>query len=279
MIRHAAVRSIDAFKDYLRPVGGSPNTSDILLDLYLALYDTLNDDDEEIRGLGAAVVSWILSTTTTCQPLTPLAAAFRFSTFLAQSYANSQHLFARAFLRIAGKGSDDNGPRRVSLGHKSEQTASITPFRDMLTIARKQDNSLFVEERQNLFMDDLREAEIWSRVLSLLSHDARDEALVAHLFAWVTEGLSDLTEMARIQFDGPLGLTSKPEVFALGMHLILAAGLVQHWATAGASQIDDEAVKGSLKDFMNAALKNSLHPTWIDRVRWLVEGKAWYTEY
>ncbi len=53
MARFAAVLSINAFKTILRPDTGLPNTSGALLTVYLALYDTLNDDDEEVRDFGA----------------------------------------------------------------------------------------------------------------------------------------------------------------------------------------------------------------------------------
>lgn len=269
--RHAAVRSIKAFKEILRPDAGLPSTNNALLPVYLALYDTLNDDDEEIRDIGAEIVSWILSTTSTRFPsgsLIPPAARDRFSTFLAQNYSELANLFTEALFRLTVQTKEDNCPENT----KSATAGLFAPVQDRLVSARKEDISLFMEEKQNLFEDEVREAETWSRVLKQLSESAYDEKAAAEFSEWVVKGIEALTNIAKSEVDGPLGWTSKPEVFTLGMQVILGAGVLQHWSKAGGVGAADACVSGRLEELRDAGRKSFLHERWIDSIELVLEG-------
>ncbi|KAI9870465.1 MAG: hypothetical protein M1830_004221, partial [Pleopsidium flavum] len=155
--RYAAVSSVKAFKAVLRPMGGVPNTSSALLDVYLALYDTLNDDDEEVRDLGADIVSWIVSTTPLHYPsqsLVPLAASLRFSKFLANTYSTSSNLFVQATKRLIGQTEDHYCLDIIRSEDNAVKAMKIQSVHDLLISARTEDTSLFVQEKQNLFIDE-----------------------------------------------------------------------------------------------------------------------------
>jgi len=271
--RHAAVRSIKAFNEILRPDARLPNTNNAVLPVYLALYDTLNDDDEEIRDIGADIVSWTLSTTSTRFPsgsLIPPAARYRFSTFLAQNYSESANLFIEALFRLTVQTKEDNCPENT----KSATAVLFTPVHDRLVSARTEDFSLFIEEKQNLFNDEVREAETWSRVLKQLAKSAYDEKAAAEFSDWVVEGINALTNIAKSEVDGMLGWTSKPEVFTLGMQVILGAGVVQHWSKTGVVGAADACVSGRLKKLRDAGRKSFLHERWIDSIELVLEGSS-----
>lgn len=271
MARFAAVLSINAFKTILRPDTGLPNTSGALLTVYLALYDTLNDDDEEVRDFGAGIVSWILSTTSTHIPSNSIvapAACHLLSVFLAHSYSGSANLAIHAICRLTGHTREDE----FMQSSNSATAVSFTPVHDLLASARTEDISLFVEEKQNLFIDEVREAETWSRVLTQLSKSAYDARVATEFLDWIVKGLDALTEVSNIEVDGPLGWTSKPEVFTLGMRIILGAGVVQHWSTAGVFGAADACVLERLEQLRDAGRKSFLHEMWIDSIGTILEG-------
>jgi len=260
---------MNAFKAVLRPVGGLPNTINALLDVYLALYDTLNDDDEEVRDLGADVVSWIISTTPLHYPsqsYVPLAASPQFSKFLAKSYSRSSNLFIRAIQRFTGQLEDRGHLSIVTKGYNAPTAIKLPPVHDLLISARIEDTSLFVQEKQNLFVDEVREAEIWSVALVLLSAAACDESIAADFLSWVIEGIATLTETAKSEIDGPLGWTSKPEVFTLGLRVIFGAGVLLRWEKAGIINGSGGSVLVGLEALKEAGRKTLLHEMWIDRI-------------
>lgn len=271
MARFAAVRSINAFKKILPPDAGLPYTSGALLTVYLALYDTLNDDDEEVRDLGADIVSWILSTTSThslSKSIVAPAACHLLSVFLAQSYSGSANLSIHAIRRLTGQTRENE----FIQSSNSATAVSFTPVHELLASARTEDISLFVEEKQNLFIDEVREAETWSRVLKQLSKSAYNQKVATEFSDWIVKGLDVLTEVSKIEVDGPLGWTSKPEVFTLGMRIILGAGVVQHWSTAGVVGAADTRVSERLEQLRDAGRKSFLHEMWIDSIGTILEG-------
>jgi hypothetical protein len=103
--------------------------------------------------------------------------------------------------------------------------------------AMEDDNSLFVEEEQNLFIDEVREAKLWSKIFEETALDTWNwqgadfdientwSQPHAALAAWVMEGLLALNALL-VKEDGPLGWTSKPTVFALATRLLLSANAI-----------------------------------------------------
>lgn len=96
-------------------------------------------------------------------------------------------------------------------------------------------NALFEEERQNLYIDDVREVGIWSKVLKSIT--GPEEGCLNSLGHWVLTGLRDLVKYLNdeVDFDGPLGRTSEPEVLILFVQVIELAGVLL--SLAGRQQV------------------------------------------
>lgn len=212
-IRYAAISSISS----LHHIWTMDNTS-VTLRLSLLVYDALNDDDDEIRDIAAHIATRIMlgkQYKTEMRDAVPLLASQRLTEYLARTYPESKVLCEEALRRLVGCGFD------------SELFGG--EFEDMLGRARKEDNSLFVQEKQNLFVDGNREAVMWSRVLRRVSANAVRRALARWFAMWVMDGIALLTTTARTGVDGPLGWTSKPDVFALGMRVVYGAEVLLDW--------------------------------------------------
>ncbi|EKJ75089.1 hypothetical protein NXS19_011936 [Fusarium pseudograminearum] len=179
----------------------------------LALYDSLNDDDDEIRDAGTAAVKSILG-----QALVPIEAANRLLSWLAQRFSNNLIFRQIIVSRIMG---DTRYP---------SPELNVIPVKDQLQEAMKFDDSLFVIEEQNLFVDEVRETQRWISVYESLEWDF-DSTLEA-LTTWTSAGL-EATQSLASQEDGPLGYASKPEVFAILSRVIrTSAALTRHHANA-----------------------------------------------
>lgn len=253
------------------------------------LYDTLNDDDTEIREKGASIVSWTLlqpepsgTAGSATSSLSPLAAKSRLLDFLIAHYNNSTALCHEAVGRLAGV--------RVELGRSvlshgmanttnAEAGHSNVGMRPMLLPslavslgeARKEDTALFSEEKQNLYIDEVQEACGWAIVITKLSSPSIERDLAHELEVWVMQGLAVLAEMAQAEVDGPLGWTTKPEVFTMGARIICAAGVLLHWASIGVAGVLEKDIREALQALHSAGGKNSLHGSWMQRIEELLQ--------
>ena len=191
-----------------------------MLEVYLVLYDTLNDDDEDVRDQGAATASTILSRagcrdleeSPICLSLSPPAAKRRLSEFVENQYHVSTALHERAIERLVGA-------RRLHVESRNQ----LPPVSQISAAARKPQTAVFVEEKQNLYIDHVREAETWAEVLTGLHADSWDIDVTSALHEWVAGGLSHFRELFEDQVDGPLGPTSNQDIFTLMMRVLLAA--------------------------------------------------------
>ncbi|KAI9792195.1 MAG: hypothetical protein M1816_002735 [Peltula sp. TS41687] len=269
--RKAAVQSLSAFKRVFRPSKSETNTNDHFLGAYLVLYDTLNDDDEELREMGASIVSYILSDPSKNSPdisLIPLSAGRRFSQWLSVQYNQSPYLCINATSRLTGApqiGTNMRPSPNFSLDH------SIS---SLLTNARKVNTTLFAEEKQNLFLNPVKEAETWSCILKQLSPSAVDANVAACLAEWTLQGLRALTATAEKEFDGPLGWTAKPEVFTLGMRVVLAAEVVRCWARKSVKGVLGKEVEitDALTRFVDVGCETAVHELWLERAERAIAG-------
>ncbi|PYH49144.1 THADA/TRM732 family protein [Aspergillus saccharolyticus JOP 1030-1] len=263
--RLAAVLSVSAFGRILRPAGKAPLTDKAFLDIYLVLYDMLNDDDEELRDLAAPTASWVLSYSSVSPSkavaLSPSNASELLSAFIAQSYHNSQRLRKKAVAYIVGSDS------RISTS-----AAQFVPVSTTLSNLRKESTILFEEEKQNLFIDDVREVDVWTTQLVRLKEAAYDQASIQALYTWVSEGLSCFGDVFAnpAEKDGLLGWASKPETFTLGVRLLGLATVAVSKDSAVSGLLGQERVT-ELKEKLQALLahgKTSLiHDDWISRIQ------------
>jgi hypothetical protein len=105
----------------------------------------------------------------------------------------------------------------------------------------KFDDSLFVIEEQNLFVDEVRETQRWISVYESLEWDSSDSTFEA-LTTWTSAGL-EATKSLASQEDGPLGYGSKPEVFAIMSRVIHAsAALTRHHTNANLRESIDRSL-------------------------------------
>ncbi|KAL2834612.1 putative death-receptor fusion protein-domain-containing protein [Aspergillus pseudoustus] len=221
--RYAAVTSIVAFAQAHRPSESQPRVDLGFLEIYLILYDLLNDDDEELRDIAAATASHILSYSSVSPSraviLSPLNASELFATFLADNYADSRVLSTKAVRYILGQ-----EPRIGDVSSGKGLTAVSTTVAEL----RKERTILFEEEKQNLFIEEVREADIWSGVLTRLRKDAFEKELLGEVFDWVSEGLACFSDVLGRQDgeDGMIGWLAKPEAYTLGVQLTSLAGVL-----------------------------------------------------
>ncbi|OJI86066.1 hypothetical protein ASPTUDRAFT_187482 [Aspergillus tubingensis CBS 134.48] len=267
--RLAAVSSVTAFARILRPAGSPPRTDSVLLEIYLVLYDMLNDDDEELRDLAASTASWVLSCSsvspTKAVALSPLNASELLSKFIAENYASSRLLCQRSMAYIA-----DQEPRL------SSATLKFVSFLGRLSELRKESTILFEEEKQNLFIDEVREVDVWSARLRQLNESSYDEGSLNALFNWVSNGLASLEEILakETERDGLLGWASKPETFTLGVRVFSVAGAVISQDSAASRLLSQEQVallKGKLQALLASGEASLLHDDWVSRIQAALE--------
>ncbi|KAJ5160900.1 uncharacterized protein N7482_007904 [Penicillium canariense] len=263
--RYAAVVSVHSFSTALRPADSSPRTDAALLDIYLVLYDMLNDDDEELRDIAASTASWVLSYSSvspnTAVALGPLNASGLLARFIADHYSDSMHFARRVIQYLTGQEPRISG---------SDNQTSLVPVSELVAEHCQESIVLFVEEKQNLFVDDVREVDIWSEVLLHLRKNAYPETLVRQISSWVSEGLQHLLALASQDAgkDGLLGWTSKPESFVLGVRVISIASSLgsQYFALPEALDAKQDTLRKQLQALLEAGKKASLHDNWLSRM-------------
>jgi hypothetical protein len=216
--RYAAVKALRSFYRNL-PSHLLPRDKCFLSSL-LALYDTLNDDDDDIRDVGAETVSSI-----TRKSLAPLAAREEIVKYLVFVNARTTSFVWSVVQRMTGNNESILESEVVSLKSAESQFSE----------ALLEDDALFVEEEQNLFVDEVREMKLWSNVLGELTQQSR-EALYERpassehskpleaLAMWTADGLATLNKT--LKADGPLGWTSKPSAFAASMRVLVCVNAV-----------------------------------------------------
>ena len=263
----------------LRQSGSEPSSSPSFLSIYICLYDILVDDDEEIRDHAALIVSWILSppepsdhqpATSSCS-FSPPAAKLNLLAFICTSYSHSEELYLEALRRLTSTEElkNSSGPTANYLysdnPSNERPTLHLEPVESMLSHARKEDNALFVEEKQNLYVDPVAEMEHWANVLA--AANAMCPFLATCLQSWVSSGLAVLIETADSEFDGPLGWSSKPSVFTLGMQVILAAQL---FVMTGDDEFGTADGRGEIRMLLGRLLevgrRIGLHGLWLRRI-------------
>ncbi|MCJ1478167.1 hypothetical protein MMC13_006843 [Lambiella insularis] len=268
--RLAAVSSLGYFKAALRPCHSKASFRPEFLRVYLAVYDTLLDDDEDVREKAAAVTSWILSNPTSPHDLagtrnitlSAVAAAEKLLEILQTLCKDSKPLFWETLRRMTGTSIDDPNDRIADDGNPMESRSLgwLTPVKDLLASAMKEDTSLFVEEKQNLYIDPVQESKRWASVLHAMSIDSIYEPAAASLQEWVVKGLECLTEVAAKEGGGS-GWTSKPDVFTLGMQVLRATSVILVWHRKGLL-----APEPSVSDLLRSFKLAEMHPIWLRNV-------------
>ncbi|KAL3463956.1 putative death-receptor fusion protein-domain-containing protein [Aspergillus heterothallicus] len=263
--RYAAATSIATFVQANRPSRSQPRADQGLLEIYLILYDLLNDDDEELRDIAASTASHILSYSSVSPGraviLSPLNASELFAACLADSYANSSALSTKVFRYILGQ-----EPRIGDTGNEAAVPAVSTIVAEL----RKERTILFEEEKQNLFIEEVREADVWTPALTRMGRDAFEKGLLDGVYNWVSEGLACFSEVLGQQDgeDGMIGWIAKPEAYTLGVRLTSLAGVLVSREFKALDILGDR--RGVLKEQLQALLQAGkaalLHDDLMSRV-------------
>lgn len=242
---------------------------------FLVLYNVLNDDDDDIRGLGAQTVSQLLR-----RSLVPLAARAELVNYIKRVHGNKSMFAWSAVYRMTGN----------SLHPSQAELPPLEPAGVQFARALKDNDSLFVEEEQNLFVDEVREMVLWSTAFAEIDvcsnpgfdTDATWKRPYVALGTWVTEGISAMTNLLH-KDDGPLGWTSRPSVFAVCMSVLLSAKAIIQFKnripTIGLEIMDPvfftiEDINSSLKSFAMLGTKKNIHGSLLSEVQGIVKGSS-----
>ncbi|KAI5307098.1 hypothetical protein KEM56_004572 [Ascosphaera pollenicola] len=250
--RYAAAKSLKAFVAGLRISGVKEWKNEIFFEIYTVLYDILNDDDEEVRDLAAEIASWILSDATYTEKgersLIPLAASEELIDFLCQTFGDSEHLCLQACNRMIGV---------------ADAKVGLAPVSELLRLFKEESTVLFEEEKQNLFIDQVRESERWAGVLSRIHPAAVDGLLLHEVYDWVLNGLDALIDSTReCELDGVLGWSSKEEIFTLGMKVLRSTGALLRIGNLPGPSCRDELLQ-KLAVFLDAGKQSMVNESWI----------------
>lgn len=227
------------------------------IEFVLVLYDGLNDDDSHIRQVFARAAHVVVKDMNGASPCrgeqVPLVAANSLTKYLLKYHSGSQAMVSGALNRL--------------MGHSSRETPQFQPVASLLSHLLVPTTTLFEEEKQNLYKDEVREAIVWYDVL-IRAHKG---VLVSNTWqpfvAWVSDGLDALITHARKELDGPLGWATKPDVFNLGLRVILGSGVALCWL----SRLPDSTVLKSDMQQRQLALYNvgkasHLHGIWMQHL-------------
>lgn len=168
----------------------------------LALYDAMNDDDEDIRDSGASVVSQMMGV---CHM--PMAAGRELLLWCQRSFDDTVSFQQAIYKRVTGT---------RGMG----QFETIPQASEQIRVAVRRDDALFIEEEQNLYIDEFTESSLWNDLLANSSDVSWDVSPVMGLSAWALEGLVELEGVMVVQ---NFGWTSKAKAFAIFMKVITAA--------------------------------------------------------
>ncbi|KAI4089386.1 MAG: hypothetical protein LQ339_008555 [Xanthoria mediterranea] len=267
--RQAAVDSLAEFFDRTKDMKVDSEEASGNLLLMLVLYDSLFDDDEDVRDSGAATVSKLLSSITGQDgskavgiPLMVPAASRQLLCHLKDRYRTSPALWMEAVQRIIG--TQQFLPRTP---HKAHQSPRFLSPRTLLARLKPEDTALFVEEKQNLYIDEAKEAGTWLEVLLTMDRTAIDIETLRQLEGWTFEGIDALTDVAGTEIDGPLGWTSKPEVYTLGVRILHAAQALMRFSKDESLGVDGNALRARLEKMLVVGEESYLNGSWMRMIR------------
>lgn len=187
------------------------------LQLCCALYDLLNDDDEDIRFITSQAVSCvIIKHADIYHHLLPPVASSRLLGYMLQRWRLNSEFAGEAFQRSFG----------------ISQT-SAPDFSRILSLCAQNAAALFAEEKQNLYLDEGREVKAWSRVLLKMSPDSVQSSLKEILAIWVEEALFSCTCDEKSNIKCIIGCSMEPDIFTFGLQIIFGAELLFHWLKLG----------------------------------------------
>lgn len=212
----------------------------------------------------------------------PPAASLVLLQYFKTEFEESTLLFSEAIYRLTGTCSlFKRGPVEIAMPgvHDSETNkssgkasdidcmpmVSIRSAQEMMQEVRKQDNALFAEEEQNLFLDPVKEAQNWALVLMNSNQLRKVVSLIATIENWTIQGLKVLIATADEE-DGPLGWSTKSDIFILGTRILLAARVQYHWLQAGLKRETFSKILGLLRTLLDIGTEKLLNGIWLRQI-------------
>ncbi|KEQ95613.1 hypothetical protein AUEXF2481DRAFT_79436 [Aureobasidium subglaciale EXF-2481] len=260
--RYAAVVATRQFSEEALAYLSSSDLDDSFLAFCLAVYDLCNDDDVEIRTFSAPVATKILNARSAKKHLdmVPLAANQGIAEFIAAAFGSSERAALSAISRATGNAVNGSFPDSIKQSLAEKNGAGP---------------SLFAQEKQNLFIDETREAKLWSSIAARLQPTAFSFRLLMNLCTWVIDGLDVLIAETEARPDQPLGWSRKAEVFTLGMQILYAAELVLKLIKSGVEMpVDSRAVMKRLETLLSRGQENKINVLWLQTLREMLEQRA-----
>ncbi|KAI0105537.1 putative death-receptor fusion protein-domain-containing protein [Nemania sp. FL0031] len=228
--RIAAIEAINSLTAITRfsSTSSDGNTSKIHqshLPWLLALYDALTDDDVEVREAAAGATKSILGL-----ELVPVEAGSRLLCWLATHFGQEPDFLIHVGGRMVGHNFGSTNFVTTDLtrgGLLKVDGLNWVSAEIQLVEAMRFDDSLFVIEEHNQYIDEVREAKRWANVLLSSDLSTASYNVTKTLAEWTLAGLRTLSRIAQSESakdgDGPLGWTSKPEVFAICARILICA--------------------------------------------------------
>jgi hypothetical protein len=266
--RQAAVHGLTHLNQTWPKLAQDPSADQLLRSLTLSVYDLLNDDDEEIRIEAAESAHKILSADSpnaASGPTVPLVATQQLAELLTRRWPEHAELFDAAVFR--------------AFGVSKRGTKSVE---QQLQSFEKAEYALFAEEKQNLYIDDVRETRIWAKVAMHVSAPAVQEPLLSDLTKWTIDGFAALIDNFRYSADGPLGWTSEGNAFLLGLRVVHAAEVLLLLIGRGVgSPVEAVVLRDGLTAFVEASRRRGGNVSWIREGERVLggagEGYSWET--
>lgn len=230
--RFAAAESMCSF---FTAIGGSQHAkSDSRVAGLVALYDALNDDDDEVRTVASRAASRILG-----RALVPPEAAVHLLSWLGDTFRASAHFRTLAVRRVVaghGVGASTGKPCGDGCGGEEGVANPWAPAAEQLDVALRDDDSLFQQEKQNLFRDDVRETLNWLSVVAAqdLNQSSEsqgegkdDDDTLAAWDTWLRDGLARLIPLisddAGDSPDAPLGWSNNQDALVVCGRIVHSA--------------------------------------------------------
>lgn len=274
--RYAAASALSSFYTKIQHLSDLPSC--VLLPCHLAMYDCLNDDDSEIREIAARAFSiW------SSESLTPMAAQKALADSMVKHYASHLLLPWNIVSRMTGS-------LEIVLSESHDLGSPAAMFEAALNV----DNTLFVEEDQNLYIDEVREVKFWGDVFERLFFQdnvregddysiSSDKAPISALLSWTVDAVKALNRI--VQQDGVLGWSSKPPAFSACMRTIICASallelnegnrqLAKSFSSAENEQLD--IIISELAAFATNASKAGFHGSLLAELKKRLPASLWH---
>ena len=244
--RFAAATSLKSFFTRSR----IPTWDANYLPVLSALYDSLVDDDDEVRETAAIAASAVIGSCAVAPT-----AADELVLWLGERFAGEDEFKARVVCRMVGQAYGSSSGLSLE---------ALVPAEEQLRKAMDFDDSLFAAEEQNLFIDEVRETARWRKAFEKLGQSGSSEApSFSCLRTWSEAGLKAVIGLAdNLNEDGPLGWTSDQHVFAVCARVLLCAV-----ALARVQVGEDVRIAELLKEFVGLGEKTRMHGSLLEMAR------------